>query len=227
MEAGTVLASRRWEPGETWGLELVQGWQMGFISCAICDQVVLLPGAWGLQVGPAGKRAEICWYGWVRGGCGEQGGEMGKSLKLRSGAKAARALRGSDAQRFQRGRDSGQRAHPGYREGTSPVRRLSQVPGSKKMILVQPLGWGERRFRHTPPPRPLPSTGQMRDLWVGSCEGYLLALQVPSSLFRKKKQKHSSSGCVMAMWVRKGTQRTSQTCFQSVAQGPCPHLVGP
>lgn len=62
MEAGTVLASRRWEPGETWGLELVQGWQMGFISCAICDQVVLLPGAWGLQVGPAGKRAEICWY---------------------------------------------------------------------------------------------------------------------------------------------------------------------
>lgn len=63
------------------------------------------------------------------------------------------------------------------------------MPGSKKMILVQPLGWGERRFRHTPPPRPLPSTGQMRDLWVGSCEGYLLALQVPSSLFRKTKTK--------------------------------------
>ena len=61
-EAGTVFASRRWKLGETLGLELVLGRQMGFISCAICDQVVLLPGAWGLQVGPAGKRAKICRY---------------------------------------------------------------------------------------------------------------------------------------------------------------------
>lgn len=48
---------------------------MGFISCAICDQLVLLPGAWGLQVGPVEKRAEICWSVCHGLGMGERAGD--------------------------------------------------------------------------------------------------------------------------------------------------------
>lgn len=125
------------------GLELVLGWQMGFISCAICDQVVLLPGAWGLQVGPAGKRAKICRY--VCHGLGT-GNREGRWESFSNGEDVPRPAGPIESQKHTdfRGEGPGQDREltQAAEKGQALGMRLSQMPRPKKMALA-PGAWGQ------------------------------------------------------------------------------------
>lgn len=76
------------------------------------------------------------------------------------------------------------------------------MPQPKKMVLAHSLGWGPRRFRHTPAPHPLPSTGQIKEICGWASDTFYLSksawellslLLVPSSLFREEKKKATAA----------------------------------
>ena len=97
--------------------------------------------------------------GWVWG-TGRGDGKVSQTEKRCQGPRGPQGVRYT---KVSEGRtDSGQRIHPGCREGTSLLRRLPQVPRPKKMVLAQAPGMGGKEIQTRTPPHPTRSPAQAR-----------------------------------------------------------------
>lgn len=98
--------------------------------------------------------------GWVWG-TGQGDGKVSQTEKMCQGLQGPQRVRYTKISGAGE-THSGQRAHAGCREDRSLMRRLSQMPRPKKMVLAHILGWGARRFRNTPHPTPCPVQARLK-----------------------------------------------------------------